>query len=179
VEKKMVTSLEEHKNIVKKDEDLELSDIDYFEAELGAPKVDRQTAIADFRRFIVGWKLTKKALKKARSGKRNKERREEYQESHDTIINAIMYGNLVIASQNGKVVMEHHLHEPCGSHDILTYSKIPKVVDLRKMDEFGEDQNFAQLQALAAAMSGKAVPELGKLSASDIDIIGAIFYFFV
>ena len=157
-----------------------LTDIDFLEAADTKPKVSKDTAMIDLRKMLIAWKVLKKAIRKAKSGKRNQAKRDEYEESKEILVNAIQDGTLIVdGNSSSGLKLIHKLLDPPPGYAELIYKRIPKLVDLRKMDTFTDDEGMGQLQALAAAMSGKAIAELAVLSAADIDVIGALFYFFV
>lgn len=164
----------------KEEEQEYLTDVEFLEAADSKPKITKDTAMIDFRKMLIAWKVLKKAIRKARSGKKNKDKREEYEEAKEILIHAIQDGQLIIEGNSSSgLKMIHKLLDPPSGYSELVYKGIPKLVDLRKLDTFTDDEGMGQMQALAAAMSGKAIAELAVLSAADIDVIGALFYFFV
>ncbi len=165
-----------------------LQDEEFFESLLDdedrKPLVCREVARNDFGRILKTWKVLKKALRKARSN--DKEIKETYESAKDLIIESIMDGTLVVENDTRTgCKMIHNLAQPIANMkgevllDKLIYRKVPKLVDLRKMDEFEDKEAIAKTQALAAAMSGKATKELANMSSADLDILGALFVFFV
>lgn len=157
-----------------------LTSIEFLEAGEEEPKITEEMAQIELKKMLKGWKVLRKAIKKGKSGKKNKANRDEFEESWDQVLNAIMYGQLVINGDPIRgITITHKLLDPPGGYDELHYKRIPKLVDLRKIDEFTDQESIAQTQALAAAMSGKATAELVGLSAADLDVLGALAYFFV
>lgn len=165
-----------------------MQDEDFFESLLSneeqKPKVARSVARDEFGRLLQNWKVLKKALRKSKA--KDKEEREAYEGAKELILSSIMDGTIEI-HKNGShgYKIKHNLLQPIKSasgeitHAFLEYTKVPKVVDLRKMDEFDENASIAKTQALAAALCGKSTPELAQLSSADLDVIGALFLFFV
>lgn len=144
----------------------------------------RDFAVLEFARVLKNWKVLKKALRKAES--KNKEEKEGYQSAKELIITAIMDGVLMIEKDTRTGLHVRHILTVSIENakgetiiDELIYRKVPKIVDLRKMDEFEDQESIAKTQALAAALSGRDTKELANLSSADLDMMGALFYFFV
>lgn len=164
-----------------------VSDDEFFDSLLSddsTPKVCREVARSDFGRTLKAWKVLKKARRKAKSN--NKEEKEAFESAKDLVIESIMDGTLVIENDTRTgVKIIHNLSVPITGVkgdvvlNALIYRKVPTLVDLRKMDEFEDKESIAKTQALAAAMSGKTTKELANLSGADLDVIGALFLFFV
>jgi hypothetical protein len=151
------------------------TDLEFLQAKLPEPKVTEEMAKTELRKMLVGWNILKKA------GKRNAANRLEFEDNWSTLVESIMDGTLTVDHDTVTgIKVTHYLSTPIGNGtEALEYRRIPKLVDLRKMDGFTEQESMAQMQAIAAALSGKAVAEMAGMSAADIDIIGALFYFFV
>jgi hypothetical protein len=165
-----------------------MQDEEFFESLLSdedrKPRVARNVAREEFGRLLKNWKVLKKALRKAKA--KDIDIRESYEGAKELIVSSIMDGTLEIHKNNSQgYKIRHNLLQPIQSvsgeilHEYLEYSKVPKVVDLRKMDEFDDNANIAKTQALAAALCGKSTAELAQLSSADLDVIGALFLFFV
>lgn len=164
-----------------------VSDDEFFDSLLAddtTPRVCREIARSDFGRVLKSWKVLKKARRKSQSN--DKEEKATYENARDLMIGSIMDGTLIIENDTRTGVrIIHNLTVPITGVkgdvvlDSLIYRKVPTLVDLRKMDEFEEKETIAKTQALAAAMSGRSTKELSNLSGADLDVIGALFVFFV
>jgi hypothetical protein len=170
------------------DPDADVSDRDFFlgafDDETEPEKVSRDVARDDFLRVLRLWKCAKKVKKRLHS--KDKEIREGVEENLEFVLDAIQDGSLVVEKAGPfGVKLVHKLNVPLKSIsgevllDQLEYKRVPRVVDLRKMDQFDEKEQVAKLQALAAAMSGRDVNELANLSGTDVDVLGAMITFFV
>jgi hypothetical protein len=162
-----------------------LQDEEYFATFLddSKPRVSHDFAREEFARVLQNWKVLKKTLRKAKS--KNKEEKEEYEGAKNLVIESIMDGTLEVMKNGSGYVIKHNLEEPirATNGDIalaaLEYKRAPKLVQLRKMDEFEDKEKMAKAQALAAALSRRSTPELANLSSVDLDVIAALMYFFV
>lgn len=149
-------------------------------------KVDLDTARSEFYVWLKSWKLLRKARRKLKESREIDDLPVKKQPKNwissvkhmDLVIDAIQEGRLVVDRSAGGVKLIHKLLEPMGKHEELTYKRASKLVQLRKLDEFGEGENFGTLQGMVSALSNVDIPQCSDMSAIDSDLVAAIFAFF-
>lgn len=152
----------------------------YLREDLPADKVTREVALADFKRFLVDRNLLKKTVRKAEG---DDDTRENFESAKEILLRCIMDGSIVVTDDKPCKLI-HNLIEPIkgsdGSvlHETLEYGFVPSIIQLRKLDSFGDNESMGKTQALLSAMTNKSVKELGKVASTDLDVVAAVAFFF-
>ena len=156
--------------------DLGQSDVEFLFSEV-PDKVSRDVALMDFRKWLFGWGLEKKAKQKFTSS--SKEMREQANLAKEAIVSAIQAGLLRLEKQaTGKFMLVQTLHETAGNLSELEYKRIPKLKDMLAMDGIDTKlEGNAATIGLMVALTGNNKEILSNLSEADVALGGAVFFF--